>query len=149
MTGCFRLRQMGTDRLWSGAQWLLVQTPWGAARRGGHCQAWPRQVSACAVVGAIGLASKFFTAKRVRAVPLAGADGQLYAPTQENLRSGAYPLVRFLYVCVNKPPRQPLGGPAAEFLRYLLSREGQQVVADGGNIPLDAPTVAEGRRAIR
>ena len=100
-------------------------------------------------VGAIGFASNFFTAKRVRAVPLAGADGQFFAPTQENLRSGDYPLVRFLYVCVNKPPRQPLRGPAAEFLRFLLSREGQQVVADGGNIPLDAATVAEGRRAMR
>ncbi len=39
-------------------------------------------------------------------------------------------------------------GPVAEFLRFLLSREGQQVVADGGNIPLDGATVAEGRQAM-
>jgi len=100
-------------------------------------------------LGAIGFASNFFTARRVRAVPLAGADGQFYAPTQENVRSGKYPLIRFLYICVNKPPGEPFGGAAAEFLRFMLSREGQQVVADGGNIPLDAATVAEGRRAIR
>jgi len=98
--------------------------------------------------GAIGFASIFFACKRVRVVPIAGADGHFYAPTEENVRSLRYPLSRFLYVCVNKPPRQPLGGPAAEFLRFLLSREGQQIVAAGGNIPLDAATVEQGRRTL-
>jgi len=98
--------------------------------------------------GAIGFASIFFTCKRVRVVELAGADGRFYAPTEENVRNRRYPLSRFLYVCVNKPPRQPLGGPAAEFLRFLLSREGQQIVAAGGNIPLDAATVEQGRHTL-
>jgi phosphate transport system substrate-binding protein len=98
--------------------------------------------------GAIGFASIFFACKGVRVVPLAGTDGRFCAPTTENVRSHQYPLSRFLYIYVNKPPRQPFGGPAAEFLRFLLSREGQQVVADGGNIPLDAATVNEGRRGL-
>jgi phosphate transport system substrate-binding protein len=101
-----------------------------------------------AVPGSIGLASIFFACKRVRAVPIAGADGRLYAPTAENVSSHRYPLSRFLYICVNKPPRQPLGGPAAEFLRFLLSREGQQIVSEGGNIPLDAATLKEDRREL-
>jgi phosphate transport system substrate-binding protein len=98
--------------------------------------------------GAIGFASIFFTCKRVRVVQIAGVDGRFYAPTEENVRSRRYPLSRFLYVCVNKPPRKPLGGPAVKFLRFLLSREGQQIVAAGGNIPLDAVTVEQGRRAL-
>jgi len=101
-----------------------------------------------AVPGSIGFASIFFACKRVRAVPIAGADGRLYAPTAENVRSLRYPLSRFLYICVNKPPRRSLSGPAAEFLRFLLSREGQQIVADGGNIPLDAATVKECMRGL-
>jgi len=96
----------------------------------------------------IGYASIFFAAKRVREVPLAGADGHFYGPTAEDVRTHRYPLSRFLYICVNKPPGQPLGGPAVEFLRFLLSREGQQVVADGGNFPLDAAIVGQGRRAL-
>jgi phosphate transport system substrate-binding protein len=96
----------------------------------------------------IGYASIFFAAKRVREVPLAGADGHFYGPTAEDVRTHRYPLSRFLYICVNKPPGQPLGGPAAEFLRLLLSREGQQVVADGGNFPLDVATVMQGRHAL-
>jgi phosphate transport system substrate-binding protein len=98
--------------------------------------------------GAIGFASIFFACKRVRAIPLAGADGRFYVPTEENVRSHKYPLIRFLYICVNKPPRQPFDGPAAEFLRFLLSREGQQIVTAGGNIPLDAATVEQGRRTL-
>jgi len=98
--------------------------------------------------GAIGFASIFFDCKGVRVVPLAGADGRFYAPTTENVRSHQYPLSRFLYIYVNKPPRRPFSGPAVEFLRFLLSREGQQVVADGGNIPLGAATVNEGRRGL-
>ncbi len=98
--------------------------------------------------GAIGFASIFYACKRVRVVPLAGADGQFYAPTEENIRDHKYPLIRFLYVCVNKPPGQPLGGPAAEYLRFLLSRDGQQIIADGGNISLNAATAEQGRRAL-
>jgi phosphate transport system substrate-binding protein len=97
---------------------------------------------------AIGCASIFFASKRARVVPIAGADGQLCAPTAENVRGHKYPLSRFLYIYVNKPPHQPLAGPAAELLRFLLSREGQQIVADGGNISLDAATVDQGRRAL-
>ena len=106
--------------------------------------------------GAVGFASVFFACKGVRVVPLAGADGRFCAPTTENIRSHRegrasapeYPLGRFLYLYVNKPPRRPFGGAAAEFLRFLLSQEGQQIVADGGNIPLDAATVNEGRRGL-
>jgi phosphate transport system substrate-binding protein len=97
---------------------------------------------------AIGYASIFFASKRTRTIPLAGTDGQFYAPTQSNVRGGRYPLSRFLYICVNKPPQRPLDRPAAEFLRFLLSLEGQQIVAAGGNIPLDAAIVHEGRRAL-
>ena len=97
---------------------------------------------------AIGCASIFFAAKRVRAVPLVGSDGQVCAPTAENVRAHKYPLSRFLYVCVNKPPNRPLSGPAAEFVRFLLSREGQAIVVAGGNIPLNAATAEQGRRAL-
>ena len=91
----------------------------------------------------------FFASKRTRAVPLAGDDGRFYAPTEENVRSLKYPLTRFVSICVNKPPARPLAPATAAFLRFLLSAEGQQIVAAGGNVRLDAATVWEGRRAIQ
>jgi phosphate transport system substrate-binding protein len=97
---------------------------------------------------AIGCASIFFASKRTRAVPVAGDNGQFYAPTDANVRSLRYPLTRFVTVCVNKPPNKPLAPATAEFLRFLLSAEGQQIVAAGGNVRLDAPTAWQGRRAV-
>jgi phosphate transport system substrate-binding protein len=96
----------------------------------------------------IGCASIFFLSQRVRAVPLVGADGLLHDPTATNVHNRSYPLIRYLSICVNKPPHRPLRGPAAEFLRFLLSREGQEVVAAEGNIPLDAQAVQQGRWAL-
>ena len=96
----------------------------------------------------IGCASIFFLSRRVRAVPLAGSDGTFYDPTAENVHAHSYPLIRYLSICVNKPPHRPLSGPAAEFLRFLLSREGQQIVAAEGNIPLDAESVQQGHDAL-
>jgi len=97
---------------------------------------------------AIGCASVFFASRRVRAVPVAGADGQFYAPTAENVRTQKYPLTRFLTICVNKPPGRPLPPATAEFLRFLVSAEGQQLIVAGGHVRLDPAIAAEGRRAI-
>jgi phosphate transport system substrate-binding protein len=97
---------------------------------------------------AIGCASIFFASKRTRAVSLAGEDGRFYAPTEENVRTLKYPLTRFVTICVNKPTGKALAPAPAEFLRFLLSAEGQQIVAAGGNVRLDAPTAWQGRRAV-
>jgi phosphate transport system substrate-binding protein len=97
---------------------------------------------------AIGCASIFFASKRTRAVPIAGDDGRFHGPTDANVHSLRYPLTRFVTVCVNKPPGKALAPATAEFLRFLLSAEGQQIVAAGGNVRLDAPTAWQGRRAV-
>ena len=57
-------------------------------------------------------------------------------------------LTRFVTICVNKPPGKPLAPATAEFLRFLLSAEGQQIVAAGGNIRITPTTASQGRRAI-
>jgi phosphate transport system substrate-binding protein len=44
--------------------------------------------------------------------------------------SNRYPLSRFVYVFVNRPPGKPLEPKVKEFLKLALSREGQQVVSD-------------------
>jgi phosphate transport system substrate-binding protein len=79
----------------------------------------------------------------VRAVPLVGADGKPHEPTLENALNGDYPLARFLYIYVNKPPGRPLDRLTAEFLRYVLSRAGQEVVVKDGYYPLPAAVAEE------
>lgn len=59
-------------------------------------------------------------------------------PSAETAADGSYPLARFLYVAVNKHPNRDLTPLEREFLRLVLSRQGQQVVVRDGYIPLPA-----------
>ena len=45
---------------------------------------------------------------------------------------------RFLYVYVNKPPGKPLDPMTQEFLKLVLSKEGQETVVKDGYFPLPA-----------
>ena len=79
----------------------------------------------------------------VKAVPLAAKEGAPYVTDEsENVLSGKYPLSRFLYVYVNRAPGQPLDPLVKEFLRFALSREGQETVVKDGYLPI-ASSIAE------
>jgi phosphate transport system substrate-binding protein len=85
----------------------------------------------------------------VKALPLAEKDGGSYSDgNYADVVSGKYPLARFLYIYVNKPPGKPLDPLVHEFLKLVLSREGQEVVIKDGYLPLTAAIVAEERRKI-
>ena len=81
----------------------------------------------------------------VRVVPLAAKEGELYVmPTLENVYSHKYPLSRFVYIYVNRPPGKPLEPKVKEFLKAVLSKQGQEVVAEEGvYIPLTPEVVQE------
>lgn len=94
-------------------------------------------------VNGIGYSGIGYKTSGVKAVPLAKKAGAAFAEaTAENALSGAYPLSRYLYVYVNKAPNKPLAPLEAEFIKMVLSKEGQEVVIKDGYIPLPA-TVAK------
>lgn len=64
--------------------------------------------------------------------------GPFVAPTVPSFWARSYPLVTSVYIYLNRPPGQPLPPRLREFLAFILSREGQQAVAeDGMYIPLN------------
>jgi phosphate transport system substrate-binding protein len=77
----------------------------------------------------------------VRAVPLSKKGGKFVSATPENAVNGSYPLSRFLYVYVNKKPNKDLAPIEREFLKMILSQQGQGIVAKDGYIPLPAKVV--------
>lgn len=85
---------------------------------------------------AIGYSGIGYRTSGVRPLALAGRDGVYYEPTAANCHSSKYPLARFLFLYINKPPGQPLDPLVREFLLYLTAREGQQVVERTGYYPL-------------
>ncbi len=92
----------------------------------------------------IGYSGIGYMTSGVRAVSLASAEGQqAVAASPENAANGSYPLARFLHVYVNRTPNQQLDRLTAEYLRFILSADGQRVVSKAGFDPLDAQTAAE------
>lgn len=78
---------------------------------------------------AIGYAGLAFLKPGVRTLALAPADGGPYhEATYEEVARATYPLSRLVYLNVNRGPDRPLPPALAEFIRFILSREGQHVV---------------------
>ncbi|MFN2377176.1 MAG: PstS family phosphate ABC transporter substrate-binding protein [Candidatus Binatia bacterium] len=86
---------------------------------------------------AIGYSGIGYKTADVRAVPLArNASAAAVAATPENAYTGEYPLSRFLYLYLNKKPGEALDPLRGEFLRFVLSRQGQETVVKDGYYPL-------------
>jgi len=80
----------------------------------------------------------------VRAVPLATKQGdQFVSANYENVASSKYPLSRALLVYINRAPGQPLDPLVREFAKFIMSKEGQEVVIKDGYYPLPASVVNE------
>ncbi len=97
--------------------------------------------SVASSLNSIGYSGIGYKVAGVKAVPLAKKEGQFVEASMDNAISGKYPLSRFLYVYVNKHPNKPLSPLQAEFLKMVLSQQGQGIVKKDGYIPLPAKVV--------
>jgi phosphate transport system substrate-binding protein len=90
----------------------------------------------------IGYSGIGYLTSNVRAVPLAEKDGMSFKEaSQQNADNGSYPLWRHLYLYVNKTPNKPLDPIVKEFVKFIYSKEGQQVVIKDGFFPLKADAI--------
>lgn len=75
--------------------------------------------------------------------------GRAVLPSAATVQDRSYPLARSIYIYLNRAPGAALDARQREFLRFVLSREGQQIVADSnGHLPLTAAQLAEQRRKL-
>jgi len=91
----------------------------------------------------IGYSGIGYKTSGVRAIALAKKGTNYVEANMENAVSGKYPLSRFLYVYVNKHPNKPLSPMETEFVKMVLSQQGQKIVEKDGYIPLPAKVVAK------
>src|SRR3972149_772809 len=90
----------------------------------------------------IGYSGIGYRTSEVRALPLAKtADSAMSEPSFENAMNGKYPLGRMLYIYVNKKPNEPPDHMVGEFLKFVLSKEGQEIVVKDGYGPLPGAIV--------
>ena len=80
----------------------------------------------------------------LKVLPVAETDGGPYVPyTLETLHDRSYPLYDRIYAYTDRVPGKPMDPRVLEFLRFVLSQEGQAaVMRDGKYLPL-TPEVAK------
>jgi phosphate transport system substrate-binding protein len=94
-------------------------------------------------LGGIGYSGIGYRTSGVKAIALSKEGGEAYEPNYANVLSGKYPLGRLLYINVVKEPNRPLPKLVKEFLKFVLSREGQEIVIKDGYLPLTAEVAAK------
>ena len=93
---------------------------------------------------AMGYSGIGYATAGVKAVPLAEKDGaRCVDATADNSYNGSYPLARFLYVYVNRTPGKPLEPVTREFVKMMVSKQGQEVVIKDGYFPIPAAIARE------
>jgi phosphate transport system substrate-binding protein len=98
----------------------------------------------------IGYSGLAYTDAAIKIVPLVEKEGDVpQAPSYENVALATYPLSRLVYFNTNKPPGKPLNPMMEEFLRFVLSRDGQQVILDHARyVPLRASQATAARALL-
>jgi phosphate transport system substrate-binding protein len=87
---------------------------------------------------------------QTRLVPMAAKPGEPYVELNlDTARNRTYPLVDSMFLYYNRKPGTALDPKVKEFLRYVLSREGQEQVAlDTTMLPLTREFLLEQRRKL-
>jgi len=97
----------------------------------------------------IGYSGIGYKTSGVKAIEIAKtAEKGCFGPSLENIVGKKYPLGRYLYLYVNKKPNEALDPLRLEFLKYILSQEGQEIVIKDGYLPLTAGKASELRDLI-
>ena len=96
----------------------------------------------------MGYAAYGYKTAGVRALPIGASTDSLVPLTMKTVREEAYPFSRFLYLVINKKPGEPLPTLEREFLRYVLSQQGQQQVQRDGYFPVREDVLLRQRRLI-
>ena len=100
---------------------------------------------------AIGFSGFGFGAPGAKTLAIAETDaGPYYAGTPEEVARRVYPLTRTIYLGVNTAAGKELRPAVREFLRFVLSRDGQAVFAQGEPkyLPLTAQAAAAERAKL-
>ena len=101
-------------------------------------------------INGIGYSGIGYITSGVRAVPLAAKAGDEFSPADaDHALDGSYPLARTLFVYINKHPNRKLDPLQAEFLKMVLSKQGQEVVVRDGYIPLPAAVSAKAMKDLQ
>ena len=127
-----------------------------ALKKGNYKSSVQEQPGSSAVVSSIsndytgvGYSGIGYLTSGVRAVPLSRVGNTYYEPNAINSLNGRYPLARTLNIYVNKKPNRKLNKVVYEFIRFILSKVGQEIVVKDSYFPLPAKDAAKILKSIK
>jgi phosphate transport system substrate-binding protein len=91
----------------------------------------------------IGYSGIGYKTSGVKNVALSTDGTKFSSGSYEDVVSGKYPLARFLYLYINRAPGKGLDPLVREFLKFVFSKEGQEIVVKDGYLPLSAAIAKE------
>ena len=99
--------------------------------------------------GAIGYSGVGYKTADVRTVPISAKDGgTCFDATSDAAYAGDYPITRFLYVYLNAKPGAKLEPLRAEFVKFVLSKQGQLGVIKDGFFPIPSAVAVQDLKAL-
>jgi phosphate transport system substrate-binding protein len=135
-----------------GAYDLMRELVLGGGDFAADVQAEPVATSVVQAVGvepgAIGYASASLRTARTRLLPVHDRQGTPVAPDEAGAASGRYPLARNFYLHLGTGADAGQQALAREFMRFVLSREGQELAASAGAFALPAAVAREQTAAL-
>lgn len=93
-------------------------------------------------LGGIGYSGIGYKTSGVKSLSVAYKKGPV-APTQKSVDSFDYPIARYLYVYINADPVKGCDPLVKEFVKFVVSQEGQQIVIKDGYFPISAKKAQE------
>jgi phosphate transport system substrate-binding protein len=109
-----------------------------------------KQIAAALSKDKYGLAISSLPASSLKAIALSMSDDTTpVLATNETITAGTYPLARTVYIYANRKPKAPVPANVAAFLEYIVSPEGQAIVArTGGYLPLAPELAAKAKESL-
>ncbi|WP_245883931.1 PstS family phosphate ABC transporter substrate-binding protein [Vibrio albus] len=98
--------------------------------------------SVASSINTIGYSGIGYRMAGVKLVPVAETGNRYVWPDKQSIADGRYPLSRYLYIYINKHPSKLLSPIEAEFIRFIYSKQGQEIVEKDGYIGI-SPDVAK------
>ena len=97
----------------------------------------------------IGYSGIGYVTSGVKTLSLAEKSGKAAVqPSYDNCINGTYPLSRYLLIYVNKKPGEPLDTLTREFIKFIVSKDGQEIVTKDGYYPIPAKVSVEVLKSI-
>ena len=100
-------------------------------------------------LGGIGYSGIGYKTADVKVVALTKKDGGKHIPAEAQYAySGEYPLARFLWLTVNYKPGSEMDPLRREFVKFIFSKQGQEVVVKDGYLPVSGKIAKDALKSV-